>query len=231
LRGDPVAVRNDVAPLADDERAGMPMRALAWQALLARALARGGAGGASEAEAEEAGELAATHLAWARSWGRPAALGIALRAAALAGPAGDGRIDLLGEAVETLSSSALRTEEGRARNDLGIALLRSGLRSEGRQQLEAALEIVAAVGDRPAAERISQELEIAGAAPKRYRFDEMTASERRVAELAAEGKTNREIAEELFVTPKTVENHLTRVYAKLGVSSRKALSGALSSAV
>ena len=55
----------------------------------------------------------------------------------------------------------------------------------------------------------------------------MTASERRVAELAAAGKTNREIAAELFVTPKTVENHLTRVYAKLGVSSRGALSGAI----
>jgi DNA-binding NarL/FixJ family response regulator len=106
-------------------------------------------------------------------------------------------------------------------------LLRLGKRRDGQAELETALEITAETGDRPLAERIAAELEVAGAAPKRLSFDEMTASERRVAELAAAGKTNREIASELFVTPKTVENHLTRVYAKLGVSSRRALADSL----
>ena len=59
------------------------------------------------------------------------------------------------------------------------------------------------------------------------RFDELTASERRIAEFAAAGRTNREIAAELFITPKTVENHLTRVYGKLGIGSRRELTGAL----
>ena len=58
--------------------------------------------------------------------------------------------------------------------------------------------------------------------------EDLTASERRVAELAAAGRSNREIAQELFVTPKTVENHLGRVYLKLGVKGRRELSGALS---
>ncbi|MBA2349814.1 MAG: helix-turn-helix transcriptional regulator, partial [Solirubrobacterales bacterium] len=84
-----------------------------------------------------------------------------------------------------------------------------------------------ACGMRGAGRAMAVELEIAGAPPQRMRFDELTASERRVAELAAGGGANREIAEELFVTPKTVENHLTRVYAKLGVHSRRELAGAL----
>ncbi len=224
LRGETEAVRADLAPIAEDERAGMPMRALAWRPLLARTLARGA--GAGAAEVEEARRLAAEHLEWARGWRRPAALGIAQRAVALAAPS-EQRVPLLFDAVATLSASPHLSEEGRARAELGIALLRDGRRKDGRAELERALPIVQEVGDRPLAERIAQELEIAGAAPKRLTFDEMTASERRVALLAADGKTNKEIAGELFVTPKTVENHLTRVYAKLGVNSRRALAGAL----
>jgi hypothetical protein len=224
MEGDVRAVRTDVQPLIEDEEGGVPMRNLTWRPLLARTLARqvtDGRGAGSEAMA-----LAAESLSWAQGWNRPGVLGTAQRAAALVAPAEE-RAALMAEAVETLASSALRTEEGRARTDLGVALLRGGKRRDGRTELEKALEIVSETGDRPLAERIAEELEVAGAAPKRLAFDEMTASERRVAELAAAGKTNREIAAELFVTPKTVENHLTRVYAKLGVSSRGALSGSI----
>ncbi|MGC1166665.1 MAG: helix-turn-helix transcriptional regulator, partial [Solirubrobacterales bacterium] len=80
---------------------------------------------------------------------------------------------------------------------------------------------------RGTARAAATELEIAGAAPKRLSFDALTASERRIAEHAAAGRTNREIAEELFVTPKTVENHLTRVYGKLGIGSRRELASVL----
>lgn len=213
-------VRADVAPLREDESAGRPMRALAPKALLSRAL--GGAGDSSE----EAELLAAEQLGWAVGWGRPGALGVARRAAALASR-GEERIAQLEAAAETLAASALRTEEARARLDLGIAQLRAGRRREGRAALEAALELALAAGARGSARRAAEELEIAGAPPRRLSFDELTASERRIAEYAAAGRTNREIAEELFVTPKTVENHLTRVYGKLGIGSRRELAGQL----
>ena len=129
--------------------------------------------------------------------------------------------------MDTLAASSLRTEEARARADLGVALLRSGQRRDGRAQLDAAVEVAVACGARAVARAASAELEVAGAPAKRLAFDELTASERRVAELAAAGASNREVAEELSVTPKTVENHLTRVYAKLGVASRAELSTAL----
>ncbi|ADB53626.1 ATP-binding protein [Conexibacter woesei] len=239
------AVRADVVSLEEDERAGRPMRALAWRALLARALARGAAAGGAPASGGaaaggapasddataggDADALAQEHLAWARVWGRPAALGVAQRAAALAAPAVERtqRAERLEEAVATLAGSSLRTEEARARLDLGVALLRGGRRRDGRDALEQALEVALACGARGTARSASAELQVAGAPPRRLAFDELTASERRVAEHAAAGRTNREIAEELFVTPKTVENHLTRVYAKLGVGSRRELAGAL----
>ncbi|HYI35313.1 MAG TPA: AAA family ATPase [Thermoleophilaceae bacterium] len=217
-QGRPADAAEAVACLEDDDRAGRPMRALAWRALLARSLARG--------QGDRAATLAAEHLAWARSWARPCALGVAQRAGALAGPSTE-RVAALEEAVATLAASSLHTEEARARADLGVALLRSGQRRDGRAQLDAAVEVAVACGARGVAEAASAELEVAGAPAKRLAFDELTASERRVAELAAAGASNREVAEELSVTPKTVENHLTRVYAKLGLASRAELSTAL----
>jgi DNA-binding CsgD family transcriptional regulator len=195
------------------------MKALSWRALLARTISRNG-------YSEEADELAREHLEWAEWWNRPTALGIARRASALAGPP-ERRADRLAEAVETLSGASYRTEEARARVELGVALLRAGKKTAGREELEVGLEIAMACHSRIPAQTAARELEIAGAAPKRLSFDQLTASERRVAEFAAGGKTNREIADELFVTPKTVENHLTKVYSKLGVGSRRELEAAL----
>jgi DNA-binding NarL/FixJ family response regulator len=79
-------------------------------------------------------------------------------------------------------------------------------------------------------ERAHEELRIAGARPRRLAFsglDALTASERRVAEMAAAGMTNRHIAQELFVTPKTVEQHLTAVFRKLDLTNRRELPDAL----
>jgi DNA-binding CsgD family transcriptional regulator len=212
--------RADTAPLLEDERGGQPMRALAWKALLSRALSRGGE------PVPEAETLAREHLAWATAWGRPGALGVAQRAEALT-RRGEERVAALEGAVETLAGSPLRTEEARARLDLGIAHLREGRRREGRPVLEEALALALEIGAQGTARSAAEELEIAGAAPRRLSFDELTASERRIAEHAAAGRTNREIAEQLFITPKTVENHLTRVYGKLGIGSRGELAGAL----
>ena len=212
-------LRADVSAMDHDDRAGTSVRPLPWKSLLAIALARVG-------EGEEARGLAAEQLEWARAWGRPAALGIAQRAAALAAERDD-RSALMAEAVATLSGSALVTEEARARVDLGTLLLREGRKRDGIAALEHGLELAVGAGVRDAAAAAAAELEVAGAAPKRLGFDELTASERRIAELAGGGMTNRAIAEELFVTPKTVENHLTRVYAKLEIASRTELSAAL----
>lgn len=219
VQGNLVAVREDIAPLKADDEAGRSMKALAWRALLARSISRSG-------YSDEADGLADEHLRWAQWWGRPSALGIAQRASGLAGPP-ELRSERLGQAVETLSRSSLRTEEARARVELGVALLRAGSKSAGQEQLEAGLEIAMACDCRIPAELAAEELKIAGAAPRRLSFDRLTASESRVAEYAAGGMTNRQIADELFVTPKTVENHLTRVYSKLGVSSRSALESVL----
>jgi DNA-binding NarL/FixJ family response regulator len=82
----------------------------------------------------------------------------------------------------------------------------------------------------PLAERAYEELRAAGVRPRtvlRTGFDSLTPSEMRVAQLAASGKTNREIAQELYVTPKTVEFHLGQTYRKLDISSRKKLAAAL----
>ena len=77
-----------------------------------------------------------------------------------------------------------------------------------------AIEGLAAIGDQP------RRLQFSGQ-------DSLTASERRVAQLAVDGRSNRVIAQELFVSPKTVENHLGRVYVKLGISSRRQLAESL----
>src|SRR3712207_5054417 len=84
------------------------------------------------------------------------------------------------------------------------------------------------------AERAHEELVAAGARPRRLQFsgrDSLTASERRVADLAASGMGNREIAQTLFVTIKTVENHLARAYSKLGINRRDQLPAALGQAL
>jgi DNA-binding CsgD family transcriptional regulator len=192
---------------------------LDWQGQAALALHALGDQAASE-------EAAARQLERARQRGAPRFLGMALRVQALVGR-GEDRLARLAEAVGKLEGSGARLELARARCDLGVALLRAGRRSEGRAALEAALEEARACGARGLAGAARDEVRIAGARPRRLSFSgwaSLTASERRVAEMAATGRTNREIAQALFVTPKTVENHLSRVYTKLGVSSRRELA-------
>lgn len=195
---------------------------LPWQAQAALALHALGDHEGAEVEAAE-------QLERARRRGAPGYLGIALRAAGLV-TAGERRVARLCEAVEVLERSAARLEVARTRYDLGVALLRAGRRGEGRERLEKALEGARACGARGLAQAAHEELRVAGARPRRLVFsgvEALTASERRVAEMAAAGLTNHEIAQALFVAPKTVENHLSRVYAKVELSSRRGLSAAL----
>jgi DNA-binding NarL/FixJ family response regulator len=164
----------------------------------------------------------------ARRWGTESAIGIALHAKGLV--EGSDGIDTLAEAVEALGRSPARLDHARALVDLGAALRRSGKRAEAREPLREGLQMARDCNATVLASRAHEELVTAGAKPRRLQFsglESLTASERRVAQMAADGLSNREIAEQLFVTAKTVENHLTRVYSKLDVANREALPGAL----
>jgi len=178
---------------------------------------------------EQARSLAAEEVALARSIGAPRALGVALRASALA-ESGARRIELLREALASLEASQGALELARTRIDLGAALVRAGQRGEARELLRAGQEGAASCGATPLVERAHRELLATGARPRRTAAagrDGLTPSELRVTEMAAAGQTNREIAQALFVTEKTVETHLGRAFMKLGVRSRKQLAQAL----
>ena len=182
---------------------------------------------------EEARRLAAEEVSLARAFGAPRCLGVALRAAGLVeeGPA---RVQLLREAVEVLEDSYGVLELARSLIDLGTALRLAGDRAEARELLGRGQELAAQCGATALAERARDELRAAGARPRRTAVsgaDSLTPSERRVAQMAAEGMINRDIAQSLFVTEKTVETHLGHAYAKLKVRSRTELQGALTGSV
>ena len=141
---------------------------------------------------------------------------------------------MLEEAVDVLADSPAKLEHAKARTELGAALRRAKGRSEARDQLRHAVELATICGAAPLAARAETELLATGARPRRIALsglESLTPSERRVAEMAAGGPTNREIAQALFVTAKTVEVHLSSVYRKLGISSRSQLPAALAEPV
>jgi DNA-binding CsgD family transcriptional regulator len=117
-------------------------------------------------------------------------------------------------------------EHARTLLELGAELRRRGRRRDARDPLALALDGARAAGAHVLAARCREELVAAGARPRRDRLsgpDALTAGERRVAELARRGLTNRQIAQELFLTTKTVETHLGHVYGKLGIRGRSEL--------
>jgi DNA-binding CsgD family transcriptional regulator len=122
-------------------------------------------------------------------------------------------------------------ERARALADLGALLRRRNRRTEARNLLREALHTAHQAGAEPLARQAEIELRATGARPRRVvltGLDSLTASERRVAELAGDGLTNREIAQTLFITARTVEGHLTSVFRKLMLDSRDGLPAALS---
>ena len=133
-----------------------------------------------------------------------------------------------------LAGSPARLEHARALIDLGAALRRGNSRSEARQLLREGIELAHRCGATALTQRANDELAATGAHRRNVLLsglDELTASERRVAQMAAAEMSNKEIAQALFVTVKTVEQHLGRVYRKLDLSSRRQLAGALSARV
>jgi DNA-binding CsgD family transcriptional regulator len=184
---------------------------------------------AAAREADEARRMAADDLERARRWGAASGIGVALRAVALV-ESEAARTDRLGEAVQVLEGSPARLEHARALVDLGAALRRANSRADARAILEQGLDLAARCRARALVGRARTELRAAGgptADPDASGLDQLTASERRVAELAAEGRSNPEIAQALFVTRKTVETHLGRVYRKLDIPGRGKLAHAL----
>ena len=173
-------------------------------------------------ESEPARELAAEDLARARRWGATRGVGTALHALGLA-EQGEAGIERLNEAVEVLGESPARLQHAHAVTDLGAALRRGNRRSAARRALHEGLRGAERCGARALAERARTELRAAGGRSSTRdgsSVEQLTASEQRVAELAARGLSNPEIAQALFVTRKTVETHLSHVYGKLGISGR-----------
>jgi DNA-binding CsgD family transcriptional regulator len=180
-------------------------------------------------DAGQARMLACEQLALARTFGGPRALGLSLSACGLI-TGGQPGLELLGEAVRTLERSQSPLELARALTDRGAALRRTGHRVQARTELTRALDLAHRCGARRIAAQARAELIAAGAKPRRDAItgrDALTASELRVARLAAEGLTNREIAQALFITTKTAKGHLSHVYHKLGITRRGELPGAL----
>jgi len=179
--------------------------------------------------AADASRLAGEQLELARTFSLPRTLGISLRTAGLV-ESGERGIELLREAVGTLERSESPLELARAQADYGAALRRAGRRVQARAELERALDLAHRCGARRIANRARAELITAGAKPRRDAItgrDALTVSELRVARLAAEGLTNREIAQALFITTKTAKAHLNRIYRKLDISRRSQLGDAL----
>uniref|UniRef100_A0AAU3H2N2 AAA family ATPase n=1 Tax=Streptomyces sp. NBC_01401 TaxID=2903854 RepID=A0AAU3H2N2_9ACTN len=177
----------------------------------------------------EAGRLATRAVALAHAAGFPVALGTALELLASAGDE-DERLQLFADAEAVLAHSGAALSLARARVARGRALLGAGHNGQARTVLRRGWEESQALGAHALHDEAHGLLLSAGARPWRAasrRSGELTRSEKQVAELAATGRTNLQIAEVLFVTRRTVEVHLTSVYRKLGLSGRKELRSAL----
>ena len=174
---------------------------------------------------DEARSLIADELALAERFGAPRAIGVARRAAALL-ERGDAAVERLRSAVEPLAGCGARVEQARTQIELGAAIRRAGRAIEARRTLREALVLAEAVGATALARRSRDELRLAGGrAPAHVdpSGDGLTPSERRIAELAGAGQTNRQIADALFITAKSVEWHLSNVYRKLDIRGRAEL--------
>ncbi|MBF9130310.1 AAA family ATPase [Plantactinospora sp. S1510] len=174
-------------------------------------------------------ELAHENLELARVFGAPRSIARALRTLAMI-ESGKPGLDRLAEAVELLTDSPAELERAHCLIFYGVALRHAGQRILALDPLRRGLDLATRCGAEALAESARQELRAAGARPRRDAVrgrEALTISELRVARLAAGGATNRDIAQTLFLTPRTVEAHLTNAYRKLEVKGRQQLSRAI----
>lgn len=168
-------------------------------------------------------------LTLARRWDTPGAIGQALHAQARVAGAEDS-VEVLQSAVSLLADSPARLEHARALVTLGGVLRRRGKRVDSREPLREGYELARRCGAEALAETARAELRASGIRLRRQAVtgvDALTPSERRIAEMAASGLSNVEIAQDLFLTVKTVEMHLTHTYRKLDIRRRSELAAAL----
>ena len=194
-----------------------------WRAWFATALFAAGRRDEARAIVDEGIEIA---RAWGADWG----LGTILRVSGLVEGGGMG-ISLLRESEVLLSNGPARLEHARVLVELGAALRRHGSLVEARTVLARGADLALPLGARAILARAVSEQRAAGARPRRIALtgvDALTPAERRVAQEAMAGRSNREIAQALFVTPKAVEFHLANVYRKLDIGSRGELTGVMS---
>lgn len=226
-RGDHTGAIGDLRTCGDTTAVVSPSPCFSsWRSELALAL--------PAAASDEAHALIEAELTLARATGLARPQGIALRAAGIRSGGAAGAA-LLRESVTIAQRCEAPLEQARSLVELGAALRRLGQRSQARGPLADGLELARRCGAGRLADRAADELRAAGARPRRAArsgVNSFTASELRVARLAAEGRPNEAIAQELYVSRKTVETHLSHVYAKLGLSgqgARAALRGVLAS--
>ena len=180
---------------------------------------------------EEAARLAREHLALARATGTPLTLGTALRvqASVAADP-----VAPLEEAIALFETLDASYDLGLALADLGACLRRAGQVAQARDPLRRALDLAERTGSGPLRDYALRELAAAGVRPRRTALtgpDALTSAERQVAGLAAAGRSNKQIAQHLFITTGTVETHLRHVFQKLDIASRADIPATLASAV
>ena len=180
-------------------------------------------------KADRAAEPLARLATIAEANGTEWSLGLyAARAAMLA--EGDAAEQLYREAIERLSHTSIRIATARAQLLYGEWLRRENRRVDAREQLKLAREAFAEMGNEPFAERARRELLATGETVRKRTvetLDDLTPQETQIGRMAADGFTNPEIGAQLFLSPRTVEWHLRKVFGKLGISSRRELRTAL----
>jgi DNA-binding CsgD family transcriptional regulator len=190
-----------------------------WRGLAAALLAARG-------EQDRAEELVNEQLALARRWGSDQAIGVGLRDAGIVLQ----DTGLLAESAQRLAHTPFRLDHAYALVELGATLRRARRRADALEPLTAGMDLAHRCGAKALAERARTELLACGSRPRgfaRSGRDALTASELRVARMAAESMTNREIAQALFITIRTVTTHLGHAYEKLGISGREQLAAEL----
>ena len=211
---------------ARDEQRGRPNPACAgWRSIAALSLAHLG-------RREQAVLLADGELALAEQFRAPVPIARAMVARAVSEPDDATRVSICRRALASLEASRAcgELESVRLRLELGSTLARVGRRIEARELLRPALADADAIGASQLAERARRELVATGLRPRRAALEgasALTPRQRQIVELAAAGKGNRAIAEQLFLSIKTVETHLAAGYRKLGVSTRLDLRAAV----
>lgn len=232
LRGKLLLARGDLqggldALLAGGEglaRLGTPAGNYHWRSDAALALGRLG-------RLDEARTYAHEELELNTRWGAPRALGHSHRAAALLAERDEDRLDGLNEAVRLLEGVRAPLELARTLVELGAALRRMNRRADAREPLRRAIELAdgCAPNTRVAAQARTELAASGGRAPKTQAggVAALTASERRIVDLAVQGLSNPQVAQELFISRRTVESHLASAYTKLGIAGRGELGRVL----